>query len=267
MMHRFKSYAKVNRFINIIEKRKDGFHNIQSLFQFINLYDTLTFKKRRDNQCYIKSNIRGLEKNNIIEKSISVIENRVLGHKIGIDIQLQKRIPLGSGLGGGSSNAATTLHALNVIFDLKLSKDKLIKLASTVGSDVPFFINNKNAWVEGKGDILTNIYISPCVFIMAFSKHRVSTSEMYDVISIEGNRVSSSYEDFLNGHISNTFKSLVLRKYPSIKKMNSILEKFGPVYLSGSGGTLFIAENDITKAKEVFEKIPKKYNVKLITSY
>ncbi len=98
MKNQFKSYAKVNRFINILEKRKDGFHNIQSLFQFINLYDTLTFKKRRDNQCYIKSNIRGLEKNNIIEKSISVIENRVLGHKIGIDIQLQKRIPLGSGL-------------------------------------------------------------------------------------------------------------------------------------------------------------------------
>ena len=266
-MHRFKSYAKVNRFINILEKRKDGFHNIQSLFQFINLYDTLTFKKRSDNRCCIKSNIRELEKNNIIKKSISVIEDRVLGHKIGIDIQLQKRIPLGSGLGGGSSNAATTLHALNVIFDLKLSKDKLIKLASTVGSDVPFFINNNNAWVEGKGDILTNIYISPCVFIMAFSKHRVSTSEMYDGISIESNRVSSSYEDFLNGQISNTFKSLVLRKYPSIKKMNSILEKFGPVYLSGSGGTLFIAENDISKAKEVFEKIPKKYNVKLITSY
>ena len=121
MIFQYKSYAKINRFLNVLDKREDNYHNIQSLFQLINFYDVITFKKRNDNKITIKSNIKNLEKENIIYDVVSLIKDESSCKEFGLDIAIQKNIPLGSGLGGGSSNAATTFLAINDIFKIRMT--------------------------------------------------------------------------------------------------------------------------------------------------
>ena len=264
-MNQFKSYAKINRFIHVVKKRSDGYHDIQSLFQLIDLSDSISFKKRKDDKILIKSNIKELERKNIIFDAISLIKKKYPERNIGLDIDLKKQIPLGAGLGGGSSNAATTLKAVNTIYRLNIKKQQLLTLASRLGADVPFFVNEKNAWVEGKGDILTDIFIQSCSFILIFSKHAISTKDMYQNIKPNENN-NYSYEDFLDGKTSNSFEYHVFKNYPSIKQAAKTLSNFGPARMTGSGGTLFLPENNYDKAKEILEKLPKKYNMKLVSS-
>ncbi len=265
-MNQYKSYAKLNRFIHVLKKRSDGYHDIQSLFQLIDLFDSISFKKRKDNRIIIKSNIKELEQKNIIFDTISLIKKKYPKKNIGLDIELTKQIPLGSGLGGGSSNAATTLKAINRMYKLNIQKQKLLTLGSELGADVPFFINEQNAWVEGKGDILTNIFIPPCSFILVFSKHVISTKHMYQNIKPHKKNSNCSYEDFLNGDTSNSFQYYVFKNFPSIKKAAKTLSNFGSACMTGSGGTLFLAENDCGRAREILKKLPKEYNTKLVSS-
>ena len=140
-MTSYKSPAKLNLFLNIINKRNDGYHNIQSAIHLINLFDFLTFQKREDNKVVLKSNIKGLEKQNLVLESFKLIKKKYHIKRFGMNIELIKNIPLGSGLGGASSNAATTLMALKKIWNLKIDKKELMSLASSLGSDVPLFIN------------------------------------------------------------------------------------------------------------------------------
>ena len=265
-MKQYKSHAKINRFLHVLKKRPDGLHDIQSLFQLIDLFDCISFKKRRDNKIIIKSNIRELERKNIIFDTISLIKRVFPKKNIGLDIKLEKQIPLGSGLGGGSSNAATTLKAIDCMYKLNMKKSKLLTLASQLGSDVPFFINEGNAWVEGKGDILTNIFIQSCTFILILSNQVISTQDAYGNIKLREKLNDASYEDFLSGNTSNSFEYYDFNKYPAIKKAAKTLSKFGPVHLSGSGGTIFLPEPDHNRAIEITKKLPKSYDVKLVSS-
>ena len=151
---KLKSPAKLNLHLQVLGKRNDGFHEINSAFTLINLFDDLSFKKRPSG-----INLTGdLIKNNLILKAAQNLQEKY--HiKNGVDIYLKKRIPIESGLGGGSSNAATTLIALNKLWNLNLSKDELMKIGLDLGSDVPFFIYGENAWGKGRGENLEPIEI------------------------------------------------------------------------------------------------------------
>lgn len=265
-MNQYRSYAKLNRFIHVLKKRSDGYHDIQSLFQLIDLSDSITFKKRKDNRIIIKSNIKKLERKNIIFDTIELIKKKYPQKNIGLDINLKKQIPLGAGLGGGSSNAATTLKAIDSMYKLDMKKQKMLTLAIKLGSDVPFFINERNAWVEGKGDIITNIFIQSCSFILIFSKHVISTKHMYQNVKIHKKNRNCSYEDFLHGDTFNSFEYYVFKTFPSIKKAAKTLSNFGSVRMTGSGGTLFLPENDCKRAQEILKKLPKEYDTKLVSS-
>ena len=150
MKLQYKSYAKLNLFIRVLEKRPDGYHNIQSIFEKINLFDDMIFEKRKDNKIIIKSNVKSLEKKNIIFDVINLMKNKSNINNFGLNVNLRKTIPVGAGLGGGSSNAAITFMALNKLWDMKMSIGYLKKISLIVGSDVPFFLTEGNAWVEGK---------------------------------------------------------------------------------------------------------------------
>ena len=161
MTQSYKSHAKINLFLRIIEQRPDGYHNIQSIFQLIDLHDEISIKKRKDSLIKIKCNVKEIENNNLINKSIDYFLDYTKAPKIGLDIILKKNIPIGGGLGGGSSNAATCLIALNEIYETKLSAIQLNHIARQIGCDVPFFLHQKNAWIEGTGDIITPIFVKP----------------------------------------------------------------------------------------------------------
>ena len=144
-----KSYAKLNLCLHILNKRKDGYHNIESIFCIIDFYDILTFKKNNLNEIIFQTNSNEINSSyNLVTKAYNVISD--LYDIEGIDIFLDKKIPIGSGLGGGSSNAAVTLLALNSIFNLNISKDKLMKISEDIGADAPFFINGGTARIGGK---------------------------------------------------------------------------------------------------------------------
>ena len=139
MKLQYKSYAKLNLFIRILEKRLDGYHNLQSIFEKINLFDVLTFESRRDNKILLKSNIKALEEENIIIDVINLMKEKSKVKNIGLNINLRKNIPIGAGLGGGSSNAATALIAVNRLWKINKSNEYLKRLSLSIGSDIPFF--------------------------------------------------------------------------------------------------------------------------------
>ena len=139
MKLQYKSYAKLNLFIRILEKRLDGYHNLQSIFEKINLFDVLTFESRRDNKILLKSNIKALEEENIIIDVINLMREKSKVKTTGLNINLRKNIPIGAGLGGGSSNAATALIAVNRLWKINKNNEYLKRLSLSIGSDIPFF--------------------------------------------------------------------------------------------------------------------------------
>ena len=267
MKYHYKSPAKINLFLNIIKKRKDGFHDIQSIFQLIDLHDELTFIKKNNNHINFSCNLKTLEQNNSIINTIEVFRKKFSIKKIGLDIILKKNIPIGAGLGGGSSNVATTLAALSYIFNINIKKSELIKLGLSLGCDVPFFINSSNAWVEGKGEVLTNLYLEPCWFLMIFSNHSIITKNIYDLVKIpDAEEIHNNYDDYLAGKTGNIFENIVFKKYPSIKKAHALLSEFGHARMSGTGGTVFLKLNSLEDAKKIMKSIPKNYRSLIVKS-
>ena len=266
MKYLYKSPAKVNLFLNILRKRVDGYHDIQSIFQLINLNDELVFKTRRDGIINFQCNIKSLEKDNLIIKAIHSYKKISRMKNIGLDIFLKKNIPIGSGLGGGSSNAATTLLALNAIYGRKVKLSSLCKIALSLGSDIPFFLNAKNAWVEGKGDVITKIFLKPAWFIIIFGKHNVSTSAIYNLLKIPDEPSYYSYDNYIDNNFQNNFEEIVFNKYPSIKKSYDILSNLGNARMSGTGGTVFVSFDSLERAKSAISAIPKNQKASLIAS-
>ncbi len=266
MPYLYKSPAKVNLFLNILRKRKDGYHDIQSIFQLIDLQDEIIFKKRNDCRINLKCNLKSLEQDNLIIKAINIYSKISKIENIGLDVTLKKNIPIGSGLGGGSSNAATTLLALNEIYDHKVKLPSLYKAALSIGSDVPFFLNEKNSWVEGKGDIITSIFLKPAWFIMIFGKYNVSTSDIYQLFDIPSEPVDYSYDNYMSNDFKNDFENVVFHKYPSIKASYDILSSLGDARMSGTGGTTFVSFDTFESAKAAISIIPKNQKAVLVSS-
>jgi len=266
MKYEFKSFAKINHFLKILDRRKDGYHNIQSAFQLINLFDIITFKKRSDNNINLTCNIKNLQKNNSILDTINIFRKEYGVKRFGLDIYIKKNIPVGGGLGGGSSNAAVTLKALTEIWNIKTNNRLLSNLALKLGSDVPFFLNGKSAWVEGRGEIITDMHLKTHWFILIFSQHSVSTTKIYENFRPSRKYQKYNYDDFMDDKIGNDFEKIVLQKYPSIRKSYDIVSKFTNVNLTGAGGTLFIKLDSLEEAKKVVLKIPNNQNYKIVES-
>jgi len=179
MMQNYKSPAKINLFLNVTSKRSDGYHEIQSIFQLIDLHDEISINLRKDSQITLNSNKKQIIKDNLIFTAIKKFLEYTKLKRIGMDIFPEKNIPIGSGLGGGSSNAAIVLLAMNKIYNSMLRISQLRTIANSIGSDVTFFLYGTNAWVEGIGDVVTPIYLKPAWFILIHGKHKVSTSKIF----------------------------------------------------------------------------------------
>jgi len=248
MIH-YKSYAKLNLFLNVINKRDDGYHNLQSMMQIIDFYDDLSFEKRRDNKIILETNNKQLRKENIILEAAETLIKKYKIKEFGLNIKLNKKIPLGGGLGGGSSNAATTLIALSEIWNINLTKKALMRIGIKLGSDIPFFINGRNAWVEGKGEVITNIFIPSKWYLLVLINEKISTETIFAQHVIHKSKKILTYDDFMQDQVTNDFKETVLAKYPLIQSAWNKLAKFGKPQLSGTGSTIFTSFNTLDSAK------------------
>ena len=253
-----KSPAKINLYLQILDKRDDGYHNIKTHLQLIDIYDHIKFKVSKNRGIYIKSKESYLnnEDNTIYNAAKKLQKYQKRNSFNGVEIEIDKNIPVGSGLGGASSNAASTLIVLNKLWNLNLSEDKLMKIGATIGADVPFFVYGKNAFGEGIGEKLKEVdVISDKILIFNPNIH-CSTKKMF-----------SLHDKFLknNKNISlsnqNHFWNIYLDKNPSIKDfiINNQLEE--KINLSGSGSCMFIKYKNKKDIDKIIEKMPSNWRL------
>ena len=253
--------AKINLGLNVISKKNNGYHNLESCFCPINLFDIIEIKKS-NNSSFRTSGIKipGKSKENIIFKIIEEIKTKVKP----LDIFLYKNIPLGSGLGGGSSNATFSLLTINKLLNLKIKKNELFRITKKVGSDCPFFINNEVSYVQGTGNIIEkiNIDIYNKKIIIIIPNLHISTKEAFKKISI--NKPKYSIKTILENesiekwekYIFNDFENYTFFKYNFLKKIKESLYNYGALFssLSGTGSAIYgIFNNDVTIDENKFK--------------
>jgi len=231
--------AKINLDLKILGKLPDGFHQIESTFQSIDLSDFLLFEKSKKN--YLTGAIICPEAENIILKAKKVLE-KTLKKSLPCQIHLQKTIPIAAGLGGGSADAAATLLALNLLYNLNLSKKELIEIGVKIGADLPFFFYGGTCKVEGIGEIVTPIKQKKSKFFVIFRPHkRIETKKMYE----------------LHDKTGKNFLELVRGICPEVKSLENYLKKFKTKpKLSGSGPTIFYGLNSYKLAQKIVEGYP-----------
>ncbi len=273
----FLAPAKINLFLHITGRRDDGYHLLQSVFQLIDLYDTVFLKVRADGNI-----VRVTEHETVpADQDLCVRAAKLLKKhsqcSLGVDIGLVKNIPMGGGLGGGSSDAATVLIALNQIWGLGLNKETLMKLGLEIGADVPFFIFGQNAWVEGIGERMQAIQLPAATYLIVTPKVHVSTAEIFSTKELTRNTFPTTimaFSEMLNSkHIGkekqslvfkrgnqnfhNDLEALVCQKYPAVKVCLSWLNQFSQARMSGSGASVFVSVDDLAEANNMIKALPK----------
>lgn len=258
------SPAKINRFLHIIGKRDDGYHLLQTLFQYIDLSDQLSFELRSDNQIVLtpESNLGITQSENLIYKAARLMQQTSQNQQ-GITIHWEKNIPMGSGLGGGSSNAATCLVALNLLWQLNWPKEKLLSLAVQLGADVPFFVFGHAAWAEGIGEQLQAVELTPTWILLVIPPCHVNTAKMYALPQLTrdtprlkiGTLVQSEIDIRLQA-CKNDFEKVVRQCHPEVNEALTMLSNFTDARMSGSGASVFACFNDISEAQYVAKKLP-----------
>jgi 4-diphosphocytidyl-2-C-methyl-D-erythritol kinase len=263
------SPAKINFGLNVVSKRSDGYHNIETIFYPLNLYDQLIIKK--SDSIRFQSNIETLSsgEDNLIIKAVNLLEEYV-NQKFYVNIILNKKIPIGGGLGGGSSNAASILNGLIKLINLNISEKELIHIALQIGSDVPFFLDPKPKFAEGKGEVLKEIdfkinlpvlVINPGIYVStpwAYSKILSKKPEI-NLDSIIEKRFKNFSE--LKGIVTNDFEKIVFEEFPEIGILKNDLYRHGAEFalMTGSGSTLFGIFPDIIIAKDAEKIFSEKY--------
>ena len=246
---KIKSPAKINLFLRVLEENDSGYHNIETSFQYVDLYDLMSFELI-DEGIKIRSNKAFLEnKDNTIYKSAKLLLD-MLDHKIGVNISIEKNIPIGAGLGGGSSNAASTISVLNKLWNLNLTKDVLMETAIKIGADVPFFVNGENAYGKGIGEKLETRESIKNKILLIYPEIHNSSESMFNLLDAQRKNNNN-----IKHHMQNDFWNIFLSENKKIKNFYEANKKY-EIKLSGSGSCMYIfyeKENDI---KEILKKIP-----------
>ena len=259
--------AKINVGLNIVKKRDDGFHNLETIFyQIHDLFDVLTFEKSNKLELHLSNENQELANDNIIIKAIKLLEQKV-EKSLNVKITLEKYIPIGAGLGGGSSDGASTLKAVNELFELNLTHHELKNLALELGSDVPLFLYDYPTIGKSRGEDLEKsefeinkpiLLINPGIHIStkdAFS-NIIPKQNVFDYSEIRKFQMSE-----WNGRIINDFEKSVFKLYPEIADIKETLNKNGALFslMSGTGSTVYGIFESLSKAMSVAELFPKNY--------
>ena len=254
---KLNSPAKLNLNLSVLRKRIDGMHEIKTRFQLVNLSDEVLIKKTSSKSISVKTNLApSIEnKKNIVFSAIKLLSDHI-GKEIHCEVDIVKNIPLGGGLGGGSSNAATALIGINFLFELGLTSKELMKLGEKLGADVPFFIFGKNAFASGIGEILLedNRNIDD-KYLLLFPQIHSSTKELFS----KWDGLNKSAQKSLLDNEENSFLPIFLDQNRDVKIIFHELCKSNSFKLSGTGSTIFCAYNDISEIEKTLKKIPSKW--------
>jgi len=247
------SPAKLNLFLHITGRRPDGYHELQTLFQLLDWGDQLMFTANHSSTITLESNATGIPlEDNLVVRAARLLQQ---GSR-GAHIVLQKRIPTGAGLGGGSSNAATTLLALNHLWDLRLTRATLQSLGTGLGADVPVFVGARTAWAEGVGDILTPIDLPERWYLILVPNCHVSTAEIFAHRQLTRNSIPIKMATFFEEDSRNDCQQLVSDLYPEVDKALKVLANFGEARLTGTGACAFVSFENAAQARKARKELP-----------
>jgi len=256
--------AKLNLFLHVTGRRSDGYHELQTVFQLIDLIDELSFSVNRSGQINrVEGPVTIKAADDLVVRAAQALRQAAGHAELGVDIQLSKRIPIGAGLGGGSSDAATVLVALNVLWGLHWPLERLLALGLTLGADVPFFIGGQNAWGAGVGERLTPLTLPVRAYSVVFPGVAVSTADIFQAseltrnspaITIGGSVFATASSLALPGR--NDLEPVVLNRYPAVQAALRWLTERAPARMTGSGASVFSVCLTRQAAQVVLQGLP-----------
>lgn len=271
------SPAKLNLFLHINGRREDGYHQLQTLFQLLDRGDQLRFTPRDDNTLTLTPEIPGVAfEDNLIIRAARLLQKKLQNRlqnqnqeKLqitsekdlkGVDIELVKNLPMGGGIGGGSSNAATTLLALNKIWDSPLSIDELAELGRQLGADVPVFVRGHSAFAEGIGEKLTPLELPELWFSVITPNCHVSTAEVFCHPELTRDTPIIKLAPSIDLGRKNDCQHLVRNTYPEVDQALKWLDQYAPASMTGTGASVFASFNSEAEAEAVIAKMPEQYS-------
>ncbi|NNI38737.1 4-(cytidine 5'-diphospho)-2-C-methyl-D-erythritol kinase [Pasteurella multocida] len=257
--YRFPCPAKLNLFLYINGKRQDGYHELQTLFQFVDFGDWLDIEVREDNEICLTPELPSLKnEDNLVYRAAKLLQQKT-NCALGANLTLDKILPMGSGLGGGSSNAATALVALNYLWNTQLSTKQLAKLGLMLGADVPIFVHGHAAFAEGVGEKITYCEPKEKWYVVLKPNVSISTVTVFSDPDLIRNTPKQSLEQLLNQKYANDCEKVVLNHYPEVEEILHRLLQYAPSRLTGTGACVFAEFNDEESAQLAFQTIPKNY--------
>ncbi len=278
---KMKVCAKVNLGLDILDKRVDGYHNIETVMHSINMCDTIVFKKSDSIKIKCNNPVVPTGDTNIVYRCIEQISKYTNNPDKLLDVEIEKKIPVSAGLGGGSCNGAAALIAYNIIYDLGLSKKELCKIGVKIGADIPFLVYGGAAFCSGIGEVIRNIYpLIDCYMVLCKPEFGVSTKEAYDMVDSSGVKEKPNFNKLIHGILNNdkedleeglinVFEPYVCEKYPQIISIKESLSKFKPigVQMSGSGPSVFALYDNIENANNAFAHLKNIHKDVFVTNF
>ena len=251
--------AKLNLFLHITGRREDGYHLLQTLFQFIDYCDEVTLSLRADKRIRRSNHIKAIPEQTDLVIKAAVLLQQYSASTYGVDITLHKKLPMGSGLGGGSSDAASVLLGLNHLWQCQLSIDELATLGLQLGADIPIFIRGYAAWAEGIGEKIQPVAVAEPWYLIIQPMVHISTAKIFSDKGLTRNCKPIKMSHFLEGQVGNVFEPLVRKMYPEVDSALNWLSQFSQAKLTGSGSCIFAAFLNEDNALAVLKQLPPKW--------
>jgi 4-diphosphocytidyl-2-C-methyl-D-erythritol kinase len=249
--------AKLNLFLHIVGRRADGYHLLQTVFQLLDWGDTVRLRVRGDGVISRTTDLAGVPAENDLTLRAATLLRERAGTSSGVEIDVRKRLPLGAGLGGGSSDAAAVLIGLNEVWGAGLSEGALAEIGLSLGADVPVFVRGSSAWAESIGEHLIPLQLPTPHYLIVDPHVHVSTAALFQAPELTRNSAPMTISDFLAGTCTaNAFAPVARMRYPQVAAVMDWLGQFGEARLSGSGGCVFAAMESAEAAEAVISDCP-----------
>ena len=253
---RYAAPAKLNLFLHVIGRRADGYHLLQTVFRFIDYGDELGFSVRDDGVVRRTTELPGVPAEaDLCVRAARLLKDRT-GTPFGVDIELVKKLPMGGGLGGGSSDAATTLMVLNRLWQTGRSRGQLQDLALELGADVPVFVFGRSAFAEGVGERLAALHLPPAWYLVLVPETAVSTAEIFSAPELTRTTNAITIAAFSVGQGRNDLEPVVCRRYPQVARHLEWLRQYGDARMTGSGACVFCGFETEARAQRVLSELP-----------
>ena len=258
--------AKLNLFLHIVGRRSDGYHRLQTVFRFIDLADTLRFEPRSDGRIILATPTPGVPpEQDLVVRAAEALKIGAGATAAGASIHLDKRIPMGGGLGGGSSDAATTLIALNHLWGCGLSRERLQEIGLGLGADVPIFIHGRNCFAEGIGERFADVAVPDECYLLAMPPVHVPTADIFRSPHLKRDTAEIHPTDWRPGFGRNDMEPVAAVLHPIIGCYLAELRRFGDARMTGSGACCFASFTSREAAEAARRKLPEDFHVRVVT--